>query len=111
MDSVSRLPEFGPDYLGQFIEFQFYNQYGFSMRTISIQDLKQRLSEVIAAAEAGERFVITRHRKPVAELGSTEFGRLHVGAQFGAGRLSTVLEGPTDGRYLEVLRDDRAGDE
>ncbi len=80
------------------------------MKTISIQDLKQHLSEVISAAEAGERFVVTRHQKPVAELGATDFGHLHIGAQFGTGRLSTVLGGPTDGRYLEVLRDDRAGD-
>lgn len=81
------------------------------MKTISIQDLKQQLSAVISAAEAGERFVITRHKKPVAELGSTDFGLLHVGARFGTGRLSAVLEGPTGGRYLEVLRDDRAGDD
>ena len=81
------------------------------MKTISIQALKQRLSEVLSAAEAGERFVITRHKKPVAELGSTDFGHLHVGTQFGTGRLSTVLGGPTDGRYLEVLRDDRVDDD
>lgn len=81
------------------------------MKTISIQALKRQLSEVISAAEAGERFVITRHKKPVAELGSTDFGHLHVGAHFGAARLSPVLEGPTDGRYLEILRDDRADDD
>jgi prevent-host-death family protein len=78
------------------------------VKTISIQDLKQQLSGVISAAEAGERFVITRHRKPVAELGSTDFALLHIGVQFGTGRLSTVLAAPTGGRYLEVLRDDRA---
>jgi prevent-host-death family protein len=80
------------------------------MKSISIQDLKQQLSEVVSAAEAGDRFVITRHKKPVAELGSTDFGLLHVGSQFGTGRLSTVLDGPTAGRYLDVLRDDRADD-
>ena len=81
------------------------------MKKITIQDLKQRLSEIIFAAEAGERFVITRHKKPVAELGSTNFGHLHFGVQSGTGGLSTVLDGPTDGRYLEVLRNDRADDD
>ena len=81
------------------------------MRKITIQDLKQRLSEVVSAAEAGERFVITRHKKPVAELGSTNFGHLHVGEQSGTGRLSTVLDGPTGGRYLEVLGNDRSDDD
>jgi antitoxin (DNA-binding transcriptional repressor) of toxin-antitoxin stability system len=78
------------------------------VRTISIQELKQQLSEVVSAAEAGERFVITRHKKPVAELGATDSGALHVGRAFGTGLLRTVLDGPTRGQYLEVLRDDRA---
>jgi antitoxin (DNA-binding transcriptional repressor) of toxin-antitoxin stability system len=78
------------------------------MKTISIQDLKRQLSEAISAAEAGERFVITRHKKPVAELGATDYGFLHVGGQFGAGRLQKVLDAPTGGQYLEALRDDRA---
>jgi prevent-host-death family protein len=78
------------------------------MKSISIQDLKRQLSEMVSAAEAGERFVITRHKRPVAELGPTDFGCLHVGSEFGAGSLSKLLDAPTGGRYLEVLADDRA---
>lgn len=42
-----------------------YNGY---MIHVSVADAKTRLTELLRAAEAGERVVITRHGKPVAEL-------------------------------------------
>jgi prevent-host-death family protein len=35
---------------------------------VSIAEARNRLSELIRAAEAGEKVVITRHGKPVAQL-------------------------------------------
>jgi prevent-host-death family protein len=38
------------------------------MRHVAIAEAKDRLSELVAAAEAGEEIVITRHGKPAARL-------------------------------------------
>ena len=38
------------------------------MKTVSIADAKNRLSELIVRVEAGEEFAVTRHGKPVARL-------------------------------------------
>ncbi len=49
---------------------------------IAVRDAKARLSELIAAAQAGERVVITRNGTPAAELvrvqrrGGVDFDRL-----------------------------------
>jgi prevent-host-death family protein len=49
---------------------------------IAVRDAKARLSELIAAAQAGERVVITRNGTPAAELvrvqrrGGIDFDRL-----------------------------------
>lgn len=39
------------------------------MKHVSIKDAKDRLPSLARRAEAGERIVITRNGKPVAELG------------------------------------------
>jgi prevent-host-death family protein len=39
-----------------------------SERTVSIAEAKARLSELVAAAEAGEDVVISKRGKPVAQL-------------------------------------------
>lgn len=39
------------------------------MLHVPIKDAKARLPELVRRAEAGERVVITRHGKPVADLG------------------------------------------
>jgi prevent-host-death family protein len=36
---------------------------------ISIKDFKDQLSELVHRAEAGETIIVTRHGKPVAEIG------------------------------------------
>ena len=38
------------------------------MRTLSVKQVRQRLSEVIRAAEAGESIVITRYGTPIAQI-------------------------------------------
>jgi prevent-host-death family protein len=42
------------------------------MNKTSIADVKARLSEYLERVEKGERIVICRHNKPVAELGPVE---------------------------------------
>ena len=43
--------------------------YNPGMLHVPIKDAKARLTELVRLAEAGERVVITRHGKPVADLG------------------------------------------
>lgn len=77
------------------------------METVSIDELKRNLSSFIDRAAAGTRFVITKHRRPVAALSSADMEHVHVGKQFGRGALRPLLQGPTQGKYLEALEDDR----
>jgi len=78
------------------------------MERVPIHKLKQRLSQVIAAAEAGQTLLVTRHQRVVARIVPPE-PHLHRGSQFGQGRIRAVLNGPTRGRYLDVIADDRRG--
>ena len=81
------------------------------MKTVSIEDLKKSLSALISEAEAGEIILITRHRRPVARLTSAGLEHLHSGEDFGRGELGTVPGASTGGRYLEVLLEDRRGED
>ncbi|MGC4173745.1 type II toxin-antitoxin system Phd/YefM family antitoxin [Demequina sp.] len=38
------------------------------MRSISVGELRQNPTEALAAVEAGESVVVTRHRRPIAKL-------------------------------------------
>jgi prevent-host-death family protein len=77
------------------------------MKRVSIQDLKAQLSGVVAEAESGQTIVITRHAEPVALLGPARRDLVHRGTRAGAGRLEPALTRGTNGRYLDVLLDDR----
>lgn len=77
------------------------------MRTVSIDELKRNLSSFIDRAAAGERILITRHRRPVAALGAAGIEHLHVGSRFGRARLKPALSAPTRGAYLAALGEDR----
>lgn len=81
------------------------------MKSITIQYLKQNLSAVLSAAAAGTRFVVTRHRRPVAEIGAAGTRNVHVGPRFGKTSLRPAIQATVGGRYLDVLLDDRAGRE
>ena len=80
------------------------------MKSVSIQDLKRRLSAFILRVQGGESILITRHRKPVARLTSAEHQHLHIGSRHGSGELEPAVRSGTDGRYLEILTDDRRGE-
>ena len=77
------------------------------MKTVSIQDLKAKLSAIVAEAEAGDTFVITRHNAPVAQLTAARTESVDRGENVGGGRLTPALKRGTKGRSLEVLMEDR----
>jgi prevent-host-death family protein len=77
------------------------------MKMVSIQDLKARLSAVVAEAESGETILITRHNAPVAQLSPARAPSIHRGENVGRGRIRAALKRGTKGRYLEVLLEDR----
>lgn len=78
------------------------------MKTASIQDLKSRLSALLSQVASGARILITKHRRPVAMLTPPESDHLHVGSRCGRGRLEPLLDRATQGRYLQILDEDRA---
>jgi antitoxin (DNA-binding transcriptional repressor) of toxin-antitoxin stability system len=77
------------------------------MKTASIDELKRNLASFVAAAEGGERIIITRHGRPVASLSRAGLEHVHVGALAGRARLKPLLRAATRGAYLEVLAEDR----
>lgn len=77
------------------------------MKTVSMYQLKCHLSSFIDQAAAGARILITKHRRPVAALSPADAEHLHVGSKFGRATLKPLLRAPTQGKYLEVLDDDR----
>jgi prevent-host-death family protein len=78
------------------------------MKRISIQDLKAQLSGAVSEAESGSTIVITRHSEPVAQLGPARPHHVSYGKHVGAGRLAPAVTRGTKGRYLDVLKEDRA---
>lgn len=79
------------------------------MKRISIQDLKAQLSATVAEAESGDTIVITRHNQPVAKLCPADSTLVRWGTRVGTAPLTPAATGAAEGRYLEVLRDDRGG--
>jgi prevent-host-death family protein len=78
-----------------------------TMKMVSIQDLKAKLSAMVAAAESGDTIIITRHNAPVAQLSPARREFVHRGKDVGGGRIRAALKRGTKGRYLEVLLEDR----
>ncbi len=77
------------------------------MKLVSIQDLKARLSALVTEAESGETIVVTRHNAAVAQLGPARARAVHRGKNVGAGRIKAAVKRGTNGRYLEILLEDR----
>lgn len=77
------------------------------MKTVSIDELKRRLSSFVDEAAAGVRILITKHRRPVASLVAADMEHVHIGPRFGRGTLKPLLRAPTRGKYLGVLANDR----
>ncbi len=65
---------------------------------VSIAEAKNRLTELIRAVEKGEQVVITRHGKPVAQIGPPPPGRrkVHLGAMKDRIRLLPGWDDPID---------------
>lgn len=71
---------------------------------MSIGDARNRFTELIRATEAGERIVITRHGKPVAQLAPppVESRKVQLGAMKGRIELKPGWDAPIDlDRFLE----------
>jgi prevent-host-death family protein len=80
--------------------FYGYNQ----LMKVSTADAKDRFTEIIRAAESGERVVITRHGKPVAQIGPPprESNQVRLGGMKGRIRLLPGWNAPIDpDRFLE----------
>ena len=77
------------------------------MKMVSIQDLKAKLSAMVAEAESGDTIIITRHNAPVAQLSPARTEAVHRGKNVGSGRIRAAVKRSTNGRYLEVLLEDR----
>jgi prevent-host-death family protein len=78
------------------------------MKKVSIYELKQDLSSIIAEAEHGTEVEITRHNKPVARLVMPRKEHLHSGSRSGRSDLKPAVRGKTGGRYLQFLKEDRS---
>ena len=61
----------------------------------------------VAEAEAGEMTLITRHQRPVAQLGPPSPAHVHRGVRVGHGRIERATRRGTRGRYLTALLEDR----
>ncbi len=82
------------------------------MPSVTIQQLKQSMAAVLKRVGLGEWLTVLKHGKPVARLGPPAEAGLHVGRRFDTGAaLSPVGRRLTRGAYLEVLADDRGGEE
>jgi prevent-host-death family protein len=79
------------------------------MKSVSIRELKANLSSAVAAVEAGESIVVTRHGQAVARLVPARSQFVHVGSRVGRGRLTPAVPPGTvpEGRALEILLEDR----
>jgi prevent-host-death family protein len=62
------------------------------MKTVSIREAKNRLTELAREVEAGERIVVTRNGKPVMELVQTA-ALEHGGIDYAAGDAYLVSRG------------------
>lgn len=77
------------------------------MKTVSIDELKRNLATFVDEAAAGARILITKHRRPVAFLSAADMEHVQIGGRFGRGALKPLFRSATQGRYLEVLANDR----
>ncbi len=68
----------------------------------SVADAKARLTKLIRVVESGERVVITRHGKPVAEIGPAPMDKrkARLGGMRGRIKLMPGWEAPVDPERL-----------
>ena len=73
-----------------------------SDRTVSVAEAKARLSELVAAAEAGEDVVITKRGRPVAHLVAIQQAKNPVGLAWLKARTAGMPASETDS--IDVIR-------
>jgi prevent-host-death family protein len=82
------------------------------MTTISVQELKAALGEVLDRVANGESITVLRHGRPVARLAPPYPPGVHVGDLFESGEgIAPAGWRLSKGAYLEVLADDRGRDD
>lgn len=77
------------------------------METINLADAKARLSELVERAAAGERLVITKRGKPVAEISPARHARCPIDVE--QLRAFTARQRPqkeSAGQFIRRMRDD-----
>ncbi|MDA2929130.1 type II toxin-antitoxin system Phd/YefM family antitoxin [Acidobacteria bacterium AH-259-O06] len=77
------------------------------MRSVSVDELKRRLSSLLKEAAQNEPILVTRHREPIALLTSADALHLSRGKEYGRGCLEPCLKRGTAGVYLRILAEDR----
>ena len=83
-----------------------------SMSTISVQELKAALGEILDRVVRGETITVLRHGRPVARLAPAIEPGLHVGRLVGTGAtIAPMGERLSGGSYLDVLAEDRSGED
>lgn len=81
------------------------------MRHVPIAVLKDKLSEIVAAAEAGEEIVITRHGRDIVRLVGLADDRLAkqrkvIDDLFALGQTIRATQGPTSAEDIRAMIDD-----
>jgi antitoxin (DNA-binding transcriptional repressor) of toxin-antitoxin stability system len=80
------------------------------MRSVPVQVLKQNLADWLNRAEGGERIVITRRNRPIAELRAVGDAGLNVGHAVGQGPTTPLGFQLASGVLARVLAEDRSED-
>jgi prevent-host-death family protein len=77
------------------------------MKTVSLAEAKARLSELVAAAAAGEPVCILRRGKPVARLVADRGARQRIdAARLGTMTATMPLQLESAGEFVRRMRDD-----
>jgi prevent-host-death family protein len=82
------------------------------MTSLSVQELKAALGEVLDRVFRGEQITVLRHGRPVARLVPAAEPGLHIGARWDSGEgIQAAGKRLSRGAYLDVLAEDRGGEE
>jgi prevent-host-death family protein len=81
------------------------------MKSVSLKDLKQNLSQYAEEAAQGASIQVTKYNRPFVLLVGARSPSLHIGLRAGTGFLQTVGKKATEGKFLKTLLEDREGDD
>jgi prevent-host-death family protein len=77
------------------------------MKSSSIRELKDNLSELLEKVEKGDSIIITNHNRPMAMLTGITGRHLVVGKYIGKPGIVPLGQQMTKGRYLDAIEDDK----